>query len=115
VRPEGLCKNSITYSECVSVALVISHGKRIPLFIFSSEACLAIPYILTSSHKRRDFRKKIVLNTIFFFKFSLQFLSEAFLILKTFSEISQTYVGNHVKYPLFLSDFNDTLIFPTNG
>jgi hypothetical protein len=35
---------SITYSECVSVALVIQHAKRMRRIILSSVACLAVPY-----------------------------------------------------------------------
>jgi hypothetical protein len=35
---------SITYCECVSVALVIQHAKRMRRIILSSVACLAVPY-----------------------------------------------------------------------
>jgi hypothetical protein len=43
---------SITYSECVSAALVNQHAKRMRRIV----ACLALPYFYTS-HKRYDFRK----------------------------------------------------------
>ena len=33
----------ITYSGCVSVALVICHSKRMRRFILSSVGCLALP------------------------------------------------------------------------
>ena len=35
---------SITYCQCVSVALVIQHAKRMRRIILSSVACLAVPY-----------------------------------------------------------------------
>jgi hypothetical protein len=51
---------SITYSECVSVALVIQHAKRMRRIILSSVGCLTLPYFSTLSHKRHDFREKII-------------------------------------------------------
>jgi len=53
-----------------------------------------------------DFRKKL-LNTKCVFWFSLQLLSETHLILRS----SEPDMTKHVKCPLFLSDFNETLIF----
>ena len=47
---------SITYSECVSVALVIRHAKRMRRIVLPSVASPALPYFSTLSHKRHDFR-----------------------------------------------------------
>jgi sulfur transfer complex TusBCD TusB component (DsrH family) len=45
----------ITYSEFVSVALIIQHVKGMSHVIFSSVACLAVKYVFpTFSHKRQD-------------------------------------------------------------
>jgi hypothetical protein len=53
---------SITYPECVTVALVIQHAKCMHRIMLSSAACLALQYVSTSSHKRHHFRKKNLLN-----------------------------------------------------
>lgn len=45
------------YSECLSVALDIQHGKGMRR-IKSPVTCLELPYFSTLSHKRQDFLKK---------------------------------------------------------
>jgi len=71
-----------TASVCVCVCSL-----RYPAFnahssIFSSVACPAPQYFSTLSHKRHDFRKKKSPKTKCVFWFSLQLLSETFLILR---------------------------------
>jgi hypothetical protein len=51
---------TITYSECVSVALVTQHAKRMRRIILSSVACLTVPYFCTLSHKQHGFRENII-------------------------------------------------------
>jgi len=56
-----------------------------------------------------------LLNIKCVFWFSLQIMSETFLILRKLNEIwSWTHNGLHVKYRLFLSDFNETWMFSTD-
>ena len=61
---------NITYSECVSVALVIQHAKRKHSIVLSSVVCPALPHFSRFSHKRHDFRKKRYLHKMFALIFS---------------------------------------------
>jgi hypothetical protein len=64
---------SITYSELVSVALIIQHAKLMSRIIMSSVACLVLQYFSTLSHKRCDFWKKS-LNIKLCFSFLYNFV-----------------------------------------
>ena len=71
----------VTYSECVSVTLVIQHAKSIRSNALSSEASMALPYSPTLFHKRHDFLSKTKLLKIrCVFWSSLQLLSETFIV-----------------------------------
>ena len=50
--------NSITYSECVSVTLVIQHAMRMRRVILSSVACLTVPYFFHNMSKNTLFSGK---------------------------------------------------------
>jgi hypothetical protein len=105
---------SITYFHCVSAASVIQHVLRMRHIVLSPVACLPLPYFATLSHKRHDFRKKL-LNIKCVFWFSIQLCLKHFLFQDEVSEIlSQMYTGLHVKCSTFLSDFNETWFFSTD-
>jgi hypothetical protein len=55
---------SITYSECVFVALVIQHAIHKHCITMSFVSCQALQYFSTLSHKRHDFRKKVIEHKI---------------------------------------------------
>ena len=68
----------ITNSECVSVALVIHRAERMRRIILS---CSTVQYFSRLSNKRHDFRgggKRLNIKCVFWF--SLQLLSETFLL-----------------------------------
>jgi hypothetical protein len=57
-------------------------------------------------------KRKLITKRVFWFSLHL---SETFLILRrTERDVIKMYIGLHVKYPLFLSDFNETRIFSTD-
>ena len=68
---------SITYSECVFVALVIQHAKRKRHIILTSVNCLSLQNFSTLSHKQHDFWKKL-LNIKCFFDFLQNFCPKHF-------------------------------------
>jgi hypothetical protein len=63
---------NITYSECMPVALVIQHEKRMSLL--SSMVCLAQPYFFTSCHKMCDFRENVIECKICVLSLSITFI-----------------------------------------
>ena len=66
----------------VHTALLIQHATRMRHIVTSIVAPRSPPYFSTLSHKRYDFRKKL-LNIKCVFWFSLQFFSKTFFILRT--------------------------------
>jgi hypothetical protein len=108
VRVSIVVMESITYSECVYVALVIQHAKRMRRVILSSVACLPLPHFSTLFHKRHDFRKNVTGQKTCVLIFSTN-LSETFLIVRRIKrDITINVHRSSCKVPLLLSDFNET-------
>jgi hypothetical protein len=93
----------ITYSECVFVSVVIQRVKRMPRTVW--------PYFSTLYHKWHEFREKFLNIKMCVLIFCIT-LCEMFLILIGFQR--RIVINLHVKYLLFLSDFNETWIFSTD-
>jgi hypothetical protein len=77
---------SITYCECVFVALSFQYAmriRRITLYL----ACPGLSYYSTLSHKRYDFRKKKGTSHKMWVSFSPKFLSEIIPILRKFVRV----------------------------
>ena len=79
--------------------------------ILSSVACPTLQNFSTLSHKRHVF-EKMLLNTKYVFWFSVQLLSETFLILRRNErDVMKNVFRSACKVPDILSDFNETWIF----
>ena len=104
---------------CVCIlALVITIANRIfsiQLHIVTCGLSGCTIFFLIISWTARYFEKKRSLNIKCILWFCLHILSETFLIQGEFSELlSQKYISLHIKYPLFLQDFNKPWIFQSD-
>ena len=103
---------SITYSECVFVAL---RSMQRACAVLSSVACLTQQSSSTLSHKKQYFRKEKLMNTKCVFWCYLQCLSETFLIIRRNErDVMIKACWSSGKDPSFLSKFNETVIFSTD-
>jgi hypothetical protein len=106
---------SITYSECVVIALVIQHVKRMRRVVLSSVTSPDLQHFSTLSHKRHDFQKKKLLNIKCVFWFFLQPSSKIYPILR---RIQRDIIINVHRYSCkvpvvrFLCNLNFLDIFP---
>jgi hypothetical protein len=91
------------------LALVIRHAKRMHCVILTPVACLALPHISTLYHEQHHFGWG-ELNIKCVFWFSLQFLPETFLILRTEQDIIKYINWSSCKVPVILVNFNETWI-----
>jgi hypothetical protein len=100
---------SITYSECVPVALVIQHAKR--MRHMSSVACPAPSYFSTLSHKRHDFRGKKVIEHNMCSDFLCNFCLKTFLILRGIQRDIINVHRSSCKVPIIVVRFSRILNF----
>ena len=91
---------------CVCAALVIQHANRLRRIALSYVTCLAVTYFSKLFQTVKIFGK--TLREIKCVLFSLQLLCETFLILRRIVRDIINLESLHVKFPLLLSDFNQT-------
>ena len=72
---------SITYTQCMCVALIAQHAKRMRRAVLSSVVSLALQHFSNLIRKRHDFRGKVVEHKTCVLIFSI-ILSKTFLILR---------------------------------
>ena len=102
---------SITYSKCVCVCSIsFQHEMRMRHIVICGLHYSTVFFHIISLTVR-FFEKKSYWTQIVFWV-PLQLLSAAFLILRRVEpDMIKIHIGLHVKYPLFLSDFNETWTF----
>jgi len=59
---------------CVCVALFVRHGERMRNIIFSSAACMDVPYFSTLSHKQHDLQNNVTQHKMCVVIFSVNFI-----------------------------------------
>ena len=100
-----VCVCRLTYPACNAHAPYCHLWSVLLYYIF--------PHYLTNGTIFGEGKK--LLNTTCVFWFSLQLLTETFLILRRIErDMIKMYICLHVLYLLFSSHLNDTLIFPTD-
>jgi len=97
-------KLSITFSECVFVAVVIQHAMCMRCIILLSVASQTIPYFSTLFKKGTIFGKKDIEHKTRLLILYTTFVT--FLILRRIPRY--TYISLHVKCLLFLSDLSES-------
>jgi len=105
---------SVTYPECVSVASVFQHAVHMHPIILTSVACLPLYHIFAHSVIKGTICGQTLLNKKCVFWF---FLRPLFATLPFIRRIQRHIINVRkvsCKYPLFLSDFNETCIFSTD-
>ena len=91
-------------------SLRIQHAMRCA--ILSSVACPTVQYFPTLFYKRNIFEKKMSLYIKGALRYSVQLLSEIFLIpRRTERDMIKNVNQSLLKYPLLLSDFNEIWVF----
>ena len=78
--------------------------------ILSPAASLALPYFSTLSHRRHDFRKEVAEHKMCVLILSTTFVWNISHSKKNLARYFVMSKRRHVKYTLFLSGFNETLI-----
>jgi hypothetical protein len=93
----------------LSISIAAFKARALYYFvIYGLFSCTIFFHIISND---KIFGKKL-LNIKYVFWFSLQLLPETFLFIRIIQQdIIIKYRDLYVKYPLFLSDFNDTWIF----
>ena len=113
--PLWLCKSKEYYIVWESVGSLFFTSMQCActtLWFAASPACNIFPHYLKNG---KDFRrKKKLLNTKFVFLiFSTTFVRSTSHSKENLALRSKMYIGLHVMYSLFLSDFNETWISST--
>jgi len=97
---------SVTYCECVFLALGIQHAMRMHHIAICGLLGSTIFFNLISTTQR--FSKKIIENEICVLILSTNLFEKFFFLTRTERDMIKNVHCLHVKYPISMSDFNET-------
>ena len=95
------------------VVFLIQHATRMRHIVTSFVASLAAPHFSTLSHKRHDFRKKVIEHRMCVFIFSTTFIWNVSHSKNNSAECCHQCEKSSCKDPSFSSHFNEIWIFAT--
>jgi hypothetical protein len=105
----------ISYSECLSVALLFQHAKRMRHAILPSVASLALPHFPHYPINSTIFENKIVEHNMCVLVFSMTFLRNVSHSEKDSARCDhKCNIGLNLKYQIFFLDFDEIQIFSTD-
>jgi len=104
---------SITYFECVFLALCVQREMRVPHVVVCGLSGCTIFY--TWANKGQGFRKKVIEHKMCVLIFSTTLSKIFFILRRSKRDMIKMLIGHYEKCPFFLPNFNESWTFSKNN